>query len=122
MTIPAPQPDPDARERAVADDGDRCAPGRGELVLLVAPELDDPRALPGAGAGSPPGRLAPSSDADERVRRLRVAPSVQLELLSDREGPRPEVVWASLPERTREAVLVLLARLIGTGAVEEDGV
>jgi hypothetical protein len=31
-------------------------------------------------------------------------------------------VWASLPEQTREAVLVLLARLIGAGVVEEDGV
>jgi hypothetical protein len=29
-------------------------------------------------------------------------------------------VWASLPERSREAVLVLLARLIGSGAVEEE--
>jgi hypothetical protein len=43
--------------------------------------------------------------------------------LSVNKGSRREVVWASLPEQTREAVLVLLARLIGAGAVEdEDGV
>ena len=59
--------------------------------------------------------LGPSRDA----RRLRLAAPVQLELVSGREGPRPEVVWASLPERTRETVLVLLARLIGSGAIEE---
>jgi hypothetical protein len=46
---------------------------------------------------------------------------VQLELVSGREGPGPEVVWASLPERAREQVLVLLARLIDTGAVAEEG-
>jgi len=55
------------------------------------------------------------------ARRLRVAPPVQLELVSDREGPKPEAVWASLPEQARGAVLVLLARLIGAGAVEQEG-
>jgi hypothetical protein len=30
-------------------------------------------------------------------------------------------VWASLPEQARGAVLVLLARLIGAGAVEQEG-
>ena len=53
------------------------------------------------------------------VRRLRLAPPVQLELVSGRQGPAPEVVWASLPERSREQVLVLLARLIDSGCVEE---
>ncbi len=65
----------------------------------------------------------PGADADRPARRLRLAPAVQLELVDEREGPRPEVVWAALPELTREALLVLLARLIGAGAVEdEDGV
>jgi len=49
-----------------------------------------------------------------------MAAPVQLELVSGRQGPGPEVVWASLPERCREAVLVLLARLIDSGAVEEE--
>jgi hypothetical protein len=55
------------------------------------------------------------------ARRLRTAPPAQLELVSVREGPGPEVVWASLPDRVRESVLVLLARLIGVGAVDEEG-
>jgi hypothetical protein len=29
-------------------------------------------------------------------------------------------VWSSLPEHSRQAVLVLLARLTGSGAVEEE--
>lgn len=66
---------------------------------------------------------AAGAGADRPVRRLRLAPAVQLELVCEPEGSRREVVWASLPEQTREAVLVLLARLIGAGAVEdEDGV
>lgn len=79
---------------------------------------------PGAGVDA---RREPSSAGLERaagsepVRRLRVAPAVELELVPEREGPRPEVVWASLPERAREAVLALLARLIDAGAVEREG-
>jgi hypothetical protein len=70
MTIMAPEPDPDARERAsdsaavvdaVADGSDRSLPSRGELVLLVAPERDDPRAVPDMGVASPAGRLASPS-------------------------------------------------------------
>ncbi len=53
--------------------------------------------------------------------RLRLAASVQLELVCDGQDRQPEVVWASLPERTREAVLVLLARLIDAGGVDEEG-
>jgi len=45
---------------------------------------------------------------------------VQLEFVSGRQGPGPEVVWASLPERCRDAVLVLLARLIDSGAFEGE--
>jgi len=124
MTITTPEPEPPTRERAsdsaaaVAAGGERSAPARGELVLLGARERKDGRAVPEAAAGSSPGGLAPASGAP--ARRLRLAPPVQLELVSEREGPRPEVVWASLPERTREAVLMLLARLIGAGAVEQD--
>jgi hypothetical protein len=126
MTITTPEPEPPTRERAsdsaaaaaVAAGGERSAPARGELVLLGAHERKDGRAVPEAAASSSPGGLAPASGAP--ARRLRLAPPVQLELVSEREGPRPEVVWASLPERTREAVLMLLARLIGAGAVEQD--
>jgi hypothetical protein len=105
MTIPAPESDPGSSERAsdasAGGDG-RVASGRGELRLVAVAERDGSRAVGG-------------------TRRLRAAPPVQLELVSGREGPGPEVVWASLPERAREQVLVLLARLIDTGAVAEEG-
>jgi hypothetical protein len=105
MTISAPEPDPERSEResdAVAGGTDRSVPAPGGLRLVGAAGRDDPG---GVRAG----------------RRLRTAPPVQLELVSGREGPGPEVVWASLPERAREQVLVLLARLIDTGAVAEEG-
>ncbi|MCA1679854.1 MAG: hypothetical protein LC777_13330, partial [Actinobacteria bacterium] len=120
MTISAAEPDPRARELA----SDRAAAsepvaGGGVLVSLVVAERDDRPALPDAAAGSPAAGGARSSAAAVPVRRLRLAAPVQLELVSGREGPRPEVVWASLPERSREAVLVLLARLISSGALEQ---
>jgi hypothetical protein len=105
MTIPAPEPDPGSSERAsdpVAGGGEPLAPARGELQMVAAAERDGSRAVVAA-------------------RRLRAAPPVQLEFVSRREGPGPEVVWASLPEQARERVLVLLARLIDTGAVAEEG-
>lgn len=124
MTIPRSEPDPQACASggatlgdALAGGGDRSARGRGELRLVSAGDRDGPDAIVDADAGRSK-ELGPSSDAS-RVRRLRLAAPVQLELVSGREGPQPEVVWASLPERAREAVLVLLARLIGSGAVEE---
>lgn len=131
MTIPAPEPkapEPNfhARERgggsatelgAPAGDVERVVPRPGELRLLVAPERDDAGMAPGV--GSPTGASALSGSAS--ARRLRVAPPRQLELVSGRLGPRPEVVWASLPERSREAVLMLLSRLIDAGAVEQEG-
>lgn len=86
-------------------------------MLLRGAERDDPLATRedvASGIEAPACLSIPAGPA----RRLRVAPPVQLELLCDRQGPRPEVVWASLPERTRETVLVLLARLIGAGAIE----
>lgn len=105
MTIPAPEPDPGSSERVSdpsAGGDERVASGRGELRLVAAAERPDAPAAP--------------------VKRwLRAAPPVQLELVSGREGPGPEVVWASLPEQAREQVLVLLARLIDTGAVADDG-
>ncbi len=102
MTIPAAEPDPDTRERASdAGGGDPPVPGRGEPRVVAAPERDGARAAP-------------------VTRRLRTAAPVQLEFVSDREGPGPEVVWASLPERAREQLLVLLARLIDSGAVEAE--
>jgi hypothetical protein len=120
MTISAADPNPRARELA----SDRAAAiepaaGGGVRVPLVAPQRDDRPALPDAAAVSPAAGRAQSSGAAVPVRRLRLAAPVQLELVSGREGPRPEVVWACLPERSREAVLVLLARLIGSGAVEQ---
>jgi hypothetical protein len=105
MTIPAPDPDPGSSERAsdASAGGDEwVASGRGELRLVTAAGRD--RSRPAGGA-----------------RRLRAAPPVQLELVSGRDGPGPEVVWASLPEQAREQVLVLLARMIDSGAVAEDG-
>jgi hypothetical protein len=81
------------------------APGRGELRLVAAPGGGAARADPRARAGA---------------RRLRVAPARQLELVPAREGSGAGVVWAGLPEPTRHAVLVLLARLIGAGAIDEE--
>lgn len=103
MTIPAPETDPGSSERGSdASGGDeRVASGRGELRLVAVAERDGSRAVGG-------------------TRRLRATPPVQLELVSGREGPGPEVVWATLPEHAREQVLVLLARLIDTGAVAEE--
>lgn len=125
MTIPAPEPDPHARESAsggaaVGDGGGGVAAGRCELRLVVAPECGDPGAAADAGAVPSTGELGSVRAAGGPTRRLRAAPPVQLELVSGWQGPRPEVVWASLPERSREAVLVLLARLIDSGAVEEE--
>ena len=105
MTISAPEPDPDSSERA----SDAFAGGT-DLV--------------GAGGAAGCGWWRAERAGRGGVgagRRLRTAPPVQLELVSGREGPGPEVVWASLPEQAREQVLVLLARLIDTGAVAEEG-
>lgn len=74
---------------------------RGEPRLVA--ERDDAGAVDGATAGSHGGR------------RLRAAPAMQLELGESRAA----TVWAGLPTATRETVLVVLARLIGAGAVEE---
>jgi len=56
----------------------------------------------------------------EPARRLRIAGPVQLELVSAGDGARPAAVWAGLPEPSRQAVLALLARLIGAGAIAEQ--
>jgi hypothetical protein len=121
MTIPASEPDPHARGRASddvaaadADGSARSAAGGGGPAV---PRREHPRAVGEAGAACSLRAEACWSDAS--VRRLRTAPPVQLELVSA-GGPGPEVVWASLPERCRETVLVLLARLIDSGAVEEE--
>ena len=123
MTM-APEPDPDPRRRAsdgaAGAESVRQSPRRGEL-WLVSGRRDDPHASARAAAVCSPAGGGCSGDASARGRRLRLAAPVQLELVSAGEGPGPEVVWASLPQRSREMVLVLLARLIDTGAVEEDG-
>lgn len=54
------------------------------------------------------------------MRRLRIVPPRQLELLSAPGGPDPAVVWATLPEHNRATVLATFARLIAVGVVEED--
>lgn len=54
------------------------------------------------------------------MRRLRVVPPRQLELLSAPDGPGPAVVWATLPEHNRATVLAIFARLIAAGVVDED--
>lgn len=135
MTIPVPEPDPHACKRASGDEaavgdadadadggggGERAVSGRGELRLVVAAERDDPRAVAELEAAPSPGELGPVRGACGPARRLRLAGPVQLELVCDRQGRGPELVWASLPEQSREAVLVLLARLIDVGAVEEE--
>ena len=102
MTIPAPEPE------------------SRDLRLLTAGGADGSHRIPLADVRLPSEGCEPSGGASAAARRLRTAPSVQLELVSGRRGPGPEVVWASLPERCREAVLVLLARLIDSGAVEEE--
>lgn len=124
MTI-APEPDPDAPERATdgaaGAENDRPPSHRGELRLVSGPR-DDPHASAGAAAVSSPAAGGSSGDVSAaRARRLRLTPPVQLELVSAGEGPAPQVVWASLPQRSREMVLALLARLIDSGAVEQDG-
>jgi hypothetical protein len=117
MTIPAPEPDPSAHQSASepVDDGGRVGAGCGELRVLAAAAGEDP-----AAAARVVRSLGELGGARAAARRLRAAPPVQLELVSGRRGPGGEVVWASLPERSRAQVLVLLARLIDSGAVEEE--
>lgn len=100
MTIPAPEPE------------------SRDLRLLSAGGVDG--WIPDAGVRLSCEGREPEGGGSAAARRLRTAASVQLELVSGRQGAGPEVVWASLPERCREAVLVLLARLIDSGAVEEE--
>lgn len=121
MTI-APEPDPDARQYATdgaaGPGNDRPPPRRGELPVALKRRDDRYASAPAAAVCSPAGDES-CGDVSARGRRLRLAPAVQLELVSGGEGPGPEVVWASLPDRSRELVLALLARLIDTGAVKE---
>jgi len=127
MTIPVPEPEPTARERAgasvaaadaVAAAGERPVRGRAELRLLAEPEHAERGAIASAGATGLEG-VGAADGASAPARRLRLPAPVQLALVSAGEGPGPEVVWASLPQRSREMVLALLARLIDTGAVGE---
>lgn len=90
-----------------------------DLRLLSAGGADGSHRIPLADAGLSCEGREPEGGASAAARRLRTAAPVQLELVSGRHGAGPEVVWASLPERCREAVLVLLARLIDSGAVEQ---
>jgi len=53
------------------------------------------------------------------LRRLRIAPPVQLRLVP-LVAPRRSEVWAGMPEATQGQVLALLARLIARGVVDAD--
>ena len=55
------------------------------------------------------------------MRRLRIAPPVQLALAMGDEGSAPAVVWAGMPEEAQAQVLVILARMIAAGVVGETG-
>ncbi|HUL46703.1 MAG TPA: hypothetical protein VLV25_06365 [Steroidobacteraceae bacterium] len=123
MTIPAAEPDPHACESASGDcavvgEANGAAAGRGE-VRLVDAEHDGPRVVPELEGAHATGELG---GVGASARRLRLAPPVQLELVAVGERPAPEAVWGSLPERSRQTVLILLARLIDSGAVEQEGV
>jgi hypothetical protein len=80
--------------------------------MTIASPQPDPTARERASAGARVGEGGPG-------RLLRLAPAVQLALACEPEGSRGQDVWATLPEQTREAVLVVLARLIDAGAVEQ---
>ncbi len=54
------------------------------------------------------------------MRRLRVAAPVQLPLDLPGAVPTAGQRWPMLPEPAREAVLVLLARLIARGVIDEE--
>ena len=54
------------------------------------------------------------------MRRLRIAAPTQQALVIPGLAPSPHQRWFSLPEQTQSAVLVLLARLIARGVVEEE--
>ena len=121
MTIVAPEPDPDAPQRATDGaaglENDQPPPHRRELRLVSSPRDRHPSGA--AAAALPPAGGESCSAASARARRLRLAAPVRLELVSADEGPAPEVVWASLPQRSRELVLALLARLIDSSTVEQ---
>ena len=54
------------------------------------------------------------------MRRLRIAAPAQLPLDLDGVAHLPAEVWWAMPDTARERVLVLLARLIARGVVEEE--
>ena len=55
------------------------------------------------------------------MRGLRIPPPRQLELICHPDGLGSDRdVWGGLPEPTRQALLVLLARLIARGELDEE--
>lgn len=130
MAIAASEPDPHATERlsdgaAVTGEEAALAEGQAGSPGGTASRRGGLRLIAGAGPGGADGgtalaqAVAPAGG--EPARRLRIAPPAQLELIPAPEGPRAAAVWAGLPEEARQAVLVVLARLIGTGAIEREG-
>ena len=53
------------------------------------------------------------------MRRLKIAPPVQLQLVPP-AAHAPMEVWAGLPEATKGRVLALLARLVARGVLAAD--
>ena len=65
--------------------------------------------------------VAPTTPGGEPVRRLRIAPPRQLMLVFDPSARADTAsLWDSLPERSREVVLRVLASMITTGIVDDS--
>lgn len=55
------------------------------------------------------------------MRTLRIQPAIQLSMSFQGVETPTEERWWELPEKTRQQILVLLARLIASGIIEEEG-
>ena len=65
--------------------------------------------------------VGPTTPGGEPVRRLRIAPPRQLMLVFDPSARADTAsLWDSLPERSREVVLRVLASMITTGIVDDS--
>ena len=55
------------------------------------------------------------------MRRLRIAPPVQLPLTLRDNNTAPAGIWAAMSEEAQAQVLVILARMIAAGVVADTG-